>query len=489
MRLFVSYARVDKPVCRQVAEVLDVHDVWYDHRLHAGQKWWDEILRRLAWCDGFIYLLSHESVTSEYCQREFAIAQQLNKHIFPVLIHKNTTIPEALNNIQYADLSDGFDAQSVKHLLNAIYIREREGNRNGQSPAAKLGQDLIRPPDVEPAVIIAEAAAALDEGNFDRAVFLLKRAREIGYESRFVDISVVLRDAEAALERQTTMREAEREYKAISALLKYKSTFQVGCDAFKTFHEHFRDYDPECLAAICLAQTIPTIDWCVIPPGEVGMDRAGRHIIYQLDQYRISKYPVTNEQYQLFIDALDGYRSPNWWSFSPDASAWHEAHLAPLPSQFEGGEYPRTNVCWYEAVAFCFWLSEKLGCKITLPNEQQWQRAAQGEQDYRYPWGNKFDSRRCNTKEAGLKTTTPVGQYPDGVSPFGVYDMAGNVWEWCLNKHTVESPESSGKLKINYAVRGGSYLGTQERAQNAFCFTLLPVHRYFTIGFRVVTSD
>ena len=75
MRLFVSYARVDKPLCKQVVERLsDVHDVWYDKRLHAGMDWWEEIQERLAWCDGFVYLLSPESVKSEYCQREFVIA-------------------------------------------------------------------------------------------------------------------------------------------------------------------------------------------------------------------------------------------------------------------------------------------------------------------------------------------------------------------------------------------------------------------------------
>ena len=87
MRLFVSYARVDKPYCIQIIEMLDVHEVWYDQRLYAGQQWWKEILRRLDWCEGFIYLLSPESVASEYCRREFELALNLGRHIFPVLIH------------------------------------------------------------------------------------------------------------------------------------------------------------------------------------------------------------------------------------------------------------------------------------------------------------------------------------------------------------------------------------------------------------------
>ena len=75
MRLFISYARVDKPYCVQIAETLDIHSTWFDQRLYAGQHWWREILRRLDWCEGFIYLLSPDSIASEYCQKEYKIAQ------------------------------------------------------------------------------------------------------------------------------------------------------------------------------------------------------------------------------------------------------------------------------------------------------------------------------------------------------------------------------------------------------------------------------
>ena len=86
MRLFISYARVDKPYCKQIIDLLDMHDVWYDQRLHIGQKWWDQITFRLNWCDGFLYLLSPDSVASEYCRNELSIAISMNKKIFPVLI-------------------------------------------------------------------------------------------------------------------------------------------------------------------------------------------------------------------------------------------------------------------------------------------------------------------------------------------------------------------------------------------------------------------
>ena len=144
MKLFISYARVDKHYCAQIVETLDVHDVWYDKRLHAGQQWWDEIQRRLQWCDGLVYLLSPDSVRSEYCQKEMHIARSLGKHIFPVLIHMGTTIPNELTHIQYADLSHGLTAEAVKQVLNSILIAERQAVTQ---PNRTAFTEYVRSPD------------------------------------------------------------------------------------------------------------------------------------------------------------------------------------------------------------------------------------------------------------------------------------------------------------------------------------------------------
>jgi hypothetical protein len=490
MRLFISYARVDKPYCQQIVDTLDIHEVWYDHRLHAGQKWWEEILRRLAWCDGLIYLLSPDSVKSEYCQKELAIAEKLGKNIFPVLIHRSTAIPDSMRDIQYADLSNGLDAKAVKLLLNSIYIAERqEKPKTGIVPRVPL--DAVVPPVSDPLTVIDEAAAALDAGEFDRAVFLLKRARELGYDSRFVDINLVLHEAESALEHQAYLREAEREYRPIVALVRRQRTFKLGCDAFFAFRKQFPDFDPEDLAKICVSATIPPITWCDIPTGEVIVEREKKRLIYFVEQYKISKYPVTDVQFQAFVDDPDGYKCEQWWNFAPDALAWHKQHLEPIEAKYDGVDYPRINVCWYEAVAYCLWLSDKTQLKIRLPSEQQWLRAARGDQQYVYPWGNRFDKQRCNTKESGKGKVTPVTTYPTGASPFDVHDMAGNIWEWCSTK--AFAPQSGSVLNtpqdINYVVHGGSFVGTSERCRNTFSYKLKPQYRYDTIGFRIVCVE
>src|SRR5690606_13090802 len=116
----VSYARIDKPFCIQLKDVLDVHDVWYDQRLYGGQNWWKEILRRLEWCECFVYLMSPDSVNSDYCLKELQIATRLGRPIIPILIQSGAAIPEILLDLQYIDMSRGLSAENVKHVLNAL---------------------------------------------------------------------------------------------------------------------------------------------------------------------------------------------------------------------------------------------------------------------------------------------------------------------------------------------------------------------------------
>lgn len=488
MRIFISYARVDKYFCTQIVDLLDVHDVWYDHRLHAGQQWWDEILRELEWCEGVVYLLSPDSASSEYCQRELGIAQSLGKHIFPVLIQARTQMPDILKHIQYADLSGGLTTEGVKSLLNSIYIAERQGSR---APTAAPAAVPVVPVFVEPAIpdcaqVIQEAADALDEGNYDRAVFLLKQVQANGFESRFIDLDAMLHEAEHALEWQAYLREAEREYAPIAGLMRRERTRKLGQQAFRAFQKNFPDYDPENLAGLDVTTpgnvNTALVDWCHIPSGRVTVTRNDTSVEAYVEDFRMGKFPVTNAQFQEFIDAPDGYCNPAWWDFSPHARKWFLDHPQPLPVKLIGHNHPCVNICWYEAIAYCAWLSHHTGLCITLPTEHQWQRAAQGDDGRLYPWGDVFEVNRCNSKEASNRMTVPVNQYPNGVSPYGVYDMAGNTWEWCMDTEAGADPNA----EAHRTMRGGSHISPHNRVQCGFSFALNPQCRYESIGFRII---
>ncbi|MBZ0284121.1 MAG: formylglycine-generating enzyme family protein, partial [Anaerolineae bacterium] len=121
---------------------------------------------------------------------------------------------------------------------------------------------------------------------------------------------------------------------------------------------------------------------------------------------------------------------------------------------------------------------------ITLPTEQQWQRAAQGDDNRTYPWGNDFDQNRCNTSESGLKRPTSVSKYPNGVSPFGVVDIIGNVWEWCLSEWGTDKTDLTGDAAR--VVRGGSWYFNRGLARAASRSDYHPGNRDFDLGFRVV---
>ena len=143
MRLFLSYARVDRPYCIQVATYLNIHETWLDDRLYAGQRWWDEIMRRLDWCEGFVYLLSRDSLASPYCRKEFELARQKGKHIFPVLIQNDCDLPEDVNAYQYADLSNGLTGDGVSSLLNAIHLAERPASiASAAAPITAIGSEV-----------------------------------------------------------------------------------------------------------------------------------------------------------------------------------------------------------------------------------------------------------------------------------------------------------------------------------------------------------
>ena len=122
-------------------------------------------------------------------------------------------------------------------------------------------------------------------------------------------------------------------------------------------------------------------------------------------------------------------------------------------------DHPVTYVKWTEAMAYCQWLNQILNSEFTrsgqnlilrLPTEAEWEKAARGIDGLEYPWGNTFDKNKCNTSESGKGGTTPVGLYsPQGNSPYGCADMAGNVWEWThsLRKRTRTTLRMDAKMK------------------------------------------
>jgi len=257
---------------------------------------------------------------------------------------------------------------------------------------------------------------------------------------------------------------------------------------------------------------LPDFAWCPIEKAaqvtiEIRADprypdsEVVKQIAQRVDAFKIARYPVTIAQFQAFVQAC--YRDGEWrlpagfrWAFWNTWAA--PRHRAEYPN------HPADSVNWFDALAFCHWLTDRyrsadlLGSDevIRLPTEFEWQLAATGgKADRKYPWGPNWDPVeepwRANTYESDLGRSTAVGLYPRGASPVDALDMAGNVWEWCLNPFEYEDPDDLAldDVDTDRVLRGGSWFGDQYLCRAACRSRYDPLDRYSSFGFRLCLSS
>ena len=176
-----------------------------------------------------------------------------------------------------------------------------------------------------------------------------------------------------------------------------------------------------------------------------------------VEAFQIGRYPITNAQYQRFIREM-GHKPPPSW----EGDAYPE----------KKGDHPVVWVSCEDAEAYAEWA----GCR--LPAYEEWTRAIRGADGRLFPWGDEIDKPRCNTAELGAGDTTPVGAFPEGVSPFGGYDMIGNVWEWTSTWYD----EEAGHFRV---VCGGAWYYNHDVSTCTSFDFFSKEYAEFIIGFRV----
>jgi formylglycine-generating enzyme required for sulfatase activity len=230
--------------------------------------------------------------------------------------------------------------------------------------------------------------------------------------------------------------------------------------------------------------------WCAVPQSAFWQGDGDAAQRIDLDAFWIARYPVTNAQYAAFVEATGQSAPRSWQGNRPPPGA---------------GNHPVVSITWDDATAYCQWWNGQMrGARlllwqggraeiahqipqqwmVRLPTSVEWEKAARGgllipSADGQgqvenplprriYPWGDTWqlstpgqpgDETRCNVSESDIGSTTPVGMYPSGASPYGLLDMAGNVWEWCLDQ-----ADQEGRYKIR---RGGAFRYTHEHARCA----------------------
>jgi formylglycine-generating enzyme required for sulfatase activity len=220
-------------------------------------------------------------------------------------------------------------------------------------------------------------------------------------------------------------------------------------------------------------------------------DESPRHEV-TLPAYYVARYPVTMAQFRIFVEE-SGYKAQGGWE---------------RYSRLDN--HPVVGVSWYDARAYCDWLTEQLraweatpellasllhdeGWQVRLPSEAEWEKAARGTDGRIYPWGNEADVERANYGETGIGTTSAVGCFPGGGSPYGLLDMSGNVWEWCHSLYKPypydpadgrENPEAEGSRVL----RGGSFLDIGWLVRCASRRGGDPLGRNLNLGFRICVA-
>jgi formylglycine-generating enzyme required for sulfatase activity len=160
---------------------------------------------------------------------------------------------------------------------------------------------------------------------------------------------------------------------------------------------------------------------------------------------------------------------------------------------FNNPTQPVVGICWFEARAYCAWLSAQTGETFRLPTEAEWEAAARGEQGRRYAFGDDFDAARCNAFETHIRRTTPIGVFPGGETSAGLLDMTGNTWDWTSSLFS-DYPYNAadGREEVNATspalrvVRGGSWFSAPLSAHAAYHPAFAPDFRNDDVGLRVV---
>jgi formylglycine-generating enzyme required for sulfatase activity len=239
-------------------------------------------------------------------------------------------------------------------------------------------------------------------------------------------------------------------------------------------------------------------EMAVIPAGEFLMGEGGDEHKLFLPEYQLGKYPVTNAEYKRFIES-GGYQDKSLWTKAGwieigqnqnEPRYWQDARFT-KPNQ------PAIGLSWYECVAYCRWLSAETGRLCRLPTEAEWEKGAKGVDGRVYPWGNEFEASRLNARAGDQQVCniTPVGIYPTGISPFGLFDCAGNVWEWCATRWKKPFPYdvNQDEWQADYlegqnlrVLRGGSWNGKVEVTRCGYRFKFQPYGWTGRGSFRVV---
>jgi len=513
MDVFVSYSRRNLAFVQQLSAALEAHgkQVWFDQKkeplegLPPASRWWDEIKHGIETANNFLFIMSPQSIASPYCNAEVAYALQHDTRLVTVL-YRGTASDAATIQAIDAAIEAIPDDSELPPSVSATITNVRQLTRRNW---LEIGQ--------------IQYVAFSDDGGFDQALEALIRGLDLDLawirtwsqvrqaarvwadtgDDSYLWSEMRITPVRAEVERRgQEMTDIEREFlkPETQRLLEELQDIDAPHTRRSAIGERLSAIGDSRPGVGLRPDGLPDIVWCAVPGGTVTLENnAGT---FEVAPFFIAKYPTTYAQFQVFLMDPGGFASDEWWQDL--ATAYRKQNMAEQRNRFDG--YPRDSVSWYQAVAFGRWLStmlpddawpeerhtidstpsEHTDWSIRLPTEWEWQQAATGGNPTNiYPWGPEWDSYRTNTNEAGIGRATAVGMYPPGAAVCGALDMAGNVWEWCLNEY--DDPFQFRLYGDKWrALRGGSFGLSQDRARCGYRLRHFPYLRNTDNSFRVV---
>ncbi len=459
LKVFLCHASADKPAVRNLYQrlVSDGVDAWLDaESLVAGQNWQVEIPKAIRESDVVIVCLSEKSINKEgYVQREIKFALDVADEkpegtifVIPARLEE-CKVPDRLSMYHWVEL---FEKDGYERLVRALLLRANKIDAALQikkkwlpdiSSLQKKPAEIKKPIVQEKMPVVSKVKVNNSQigywiGGFAILILVMGLLSSLGGESPF-SVPTPTNVDFANITSSSPLSAEIKDAKGVSMALVSAGEFTMGHEWFYASNEK-----PE-------------------------------HQIY-LDAFYIDKYEVTNALYKACVEAGGCTLPQN--SSSNTRSSYYDN------SEFDN--YPVVYVDWSQSKAYCEWRG------ASLPTEAQWEKAARGADERTYPWGEGSDCDKANYSSCKSDDTAPVGSYENGKSPYGIYDLSGNVWEWVADwydsNYYANSPSAnplgptSGQYRI---LRGGAsgtynYYGPTSYARNKYSQEF----GSFNIGFR-----
>ncbi|QPC84538.1 SUMF1/EgtB/PvdO family nonheme iron enzyme [Phototrophicus methaneseepsis] len=543
--IFISYSKKNSDYAFALAVFLQDKgfNIWIDRiGIEYGVDWWDAIVDGLNNCSAFIVVMTPESRQSSWVKREVFLALQKLDHkkaIFPLLLDGDNW--ELFVTTQFADVRDGSlpDGNFLKRVAQHVTPKGKGVNQSSLTPEKQAVQPSTSSvPRFDMVQAIADFGRAFRAQKWSEAINILGRIRASGEDPRPFNPDDFEQKVQAAIAEEQHQREqaeheteCQRLYGRVQTMAEYADATTMWAE-LQTVWQICPDYDPDDIAArvrpqhadsllhegdrvraenrppqraraIATADAVRAIigdpfEWCDVTVGEFIYGTGETQQRLTLPAFAIAKYPITYNQFQVFVNEQEGLNDRRWWEGLAGLSP-----IQPPQQKWQISDHPRENVRWYDAIAFCRWLSWRLGgpydleqvgeWPVRLPTEYEWEKAARGTEGRVYPYGNTFYSDKSNTfrwHRIFSNSTTPVTRYPQGASPYGVLDMSGNVSEWCLTAYdypVVKAEDENMSSDSSRVIRGGSWFRGPDHARAVVrYYKLSPDFKNEEIGFRVM---